>query len=396
MNKVIKAYNIADVGENDANIEMYGEVVQKRPIDWWTGEPVEGNYIVVDEFLADLDELKTKDNITVHINSVGGDLYGGVAIYNRMKELSANIVTINDGLAASAASIIFQAGDVRKVNSGSNVMVHQAAGFLWGYYNNAELSGVVKQLEAANKLAVNIYAEASGRTQREMKKLVDAETWFTGQEAVDAGLADEVIGDDVQISMSLTADKSQMIVNGVALSTRGMHNIPAGIPVMPANKAVSNAGTPVEDNKNQEKGEVFDMEIKNLEELKAAYPELVDQAVKMAHDEGRAEGVKAERERIQGIEDIQNAIADKELVKNAKYGDVAMSAEQLAFKAMQEQAKIGATMLEKMQSDAENSGAEGVGASPNKGPEGKGAEVVDEAQEVAEALKIFNQIKGVK
>lgn len=109
--EIIKAYNILDVGENDAEINMYGEVVDTRPIDFWTGEPVGGNFIMLDEFLRDLDGLKSKSNITIHINSVGGDLYGGISIYNRLKALPANITTINDGLAASAGSIIFQAGN---------------------------------------------------------------------------------------------------------------------------------------------------------------------------------------------------------------------------------------------------------------------------------------------
>ena len=102
--EIIKAYNILDVGETDAEINMYGEVVDARPRDWWTGEEIPGNYIALDEFLHDLDGLKDKANITVHINSVGGDLYGGISIYNRLKALPANITTINDGLAASAGS----------------------------------------------------------------------------------------------------------------------------------------------------------------------------------------------------------------------------------------------------------------------------------------------------
>lgn len=73
-NKPKKAYNIVNTGTNDAEINLYGEVVENRPKDWWTDEPVTDMYIVASELLADLDELSTKDNITVHINSVGGAL----------------------------------------------------------------------------------------------------------------------------------------------------------------------------------------------------------------------------------------------------------------------------------------------------------------------------------
>ena len=64
--EIIKAYNILDVGENDAEINMYGEVVDTRPIDFWTGEPVGGNFIMLDEFLRDLDGLKSKANRCYH------------------------------------------------------------------------------------------------------------------------------------------------------------------------------------------------------------------------------------------------------------------------------------------------------------------------------------------
>lgn len=396
MSKVLKAYNIAMIGDNDAEINMYGEVVTKRPVDLWTGEPLDGNYIVVDEFLKDLNELSTKDNITIHINSAGGDTYGGFSIYNRLKSLPANVTTINDGLAASAASIIFQAGNTRKVNAGSNIMVHQAMGFLFGYYNNNELGQIMKQLDAANNAAANIYAEASGKTPKEMKKLCDAETWLTGQEAVDAGIADEVIEDGLKVSMSLTNDRSYMIVNGVTFSTRGLSNIPENIPIMPANKVVSSAANGAVDDKKEPKGEK-NMEIKNIEGLKAAYPELMDQAEKMAFDRGREEGVKAERARIKGIEEIENAVADRNMIKNAKYGDEALTAEQLAFKAMQAQAAIGVTMIQNIDDDCKNSGVNGVKATPNKGPEGvEGEPVVDEKKEVEDTVNLFKKIKGGK
>ena len=120
----VKAYNMAILNDTDAEINMYGEVVSNIPTDWWTGEKLPGNYIAVEEFLQDLESIQDKENITVHINSPGGELYAGVAIYNRLKELSGTVTTINDGLCASAASLIFQAGDIRRMNKGSNLMAH--------------------------------------------------------------------------------------------------------------------------------------------------------------------------------------------------------------------------------------------------------------------------------
>lgn len=390
---VVKPYNIVIDEENDsASIDMYGEVVERRPVDFWTGEPVQGNFIALDEFLSDLDGLKTKNNITVHINSVGGDLYSGVAIYNRLKNLPGNITTINDGLAASAGSVIFMAGSSRKMNAGSNLMLHQAMGFLYGYYNNNDLKDVAKQLTAANKAGINIYAEATGLDPEAIKAQVDRETWLTGREAVEAGYATELIESDMPISMSLTADRSKMIVNGVSLSTRGMSNIPAGIPVLPANSIISPAASAPMDDKNSKERNT-DMEIKNIEELRAAFPDLVAQAEAAARAEGRTAGIAEERSRIEGIEAIENAIADKALITGAKYGENPLTAEQLAFKAMQAQAAIGASVLQSMTQDSRESGAEGVSAVPNCGPE-EAVVAVDPVREVQDAIDLYNKMKN--
>lgn len=388
----VKPYAITETGEDDAEINLYGEVVESWPTDFWTGEPIEGNFIAVDRFLRDLDGLKNKKNITVHVNSVGGDLYAGIAIYNRLKSLPGNVVTVNDGLAASAGSIIFQAGKTRQVHAGSNIMIHQAAGFMFGYYQTKDLKEAIKQLDAGNKAAVNVYAEASGRDAQTLKAMLDKETWLTGPEAVDAGLADEVVGGDMPVSMSLTADKRALIVNGVALPTRGMTNIPAGIPVMPAAKISSpTAEKPVDNTQTEERGN--EMEIKNMDDLKKGYPELVNQLEEAAKAAGRAEGISAERARIQSIEQIEGAIADKALIASAKYKEP-LTAEQMAFKAMQAQAAIGATMLSKMEADAENSGAAAVGADPNGGAEAVPAE--DPMKEVMETVNIFKMMQGGK
>lgn len=364
-----KPYNIVrNELDNSAEINMYGEVVSTRPVDWWTGEPIPGNFIAQDEFLNDLEDLSNVDSITVHINSVGGDMYAGIAIYNRLKGLAAKVTTINDGLAASAGSLIFMAGDTRKVNSGSNLMIHGAAGFLYGYYQVQDLRAAIKQLEAHNKAGVNIYAERTGRPADEIKHLVDRETWMTGQEAVDQGFADEVIdGSSEPINMKLTPDRSCLMVNGMTIAARCFGTLPESIPQMSASEwrrvsiQLSNGEKPIEASQNiNSKNGGFKMEIKNVEDLRKAYPDLVAQV----ESDAQANGRNAERARIQGIEDIENAIGDADLVRDAKFGEKPMNAEQLAFAAMKKQAAIGASMLGNMAADAAASGVENVVPAP--------------------------------
>ena len=112
------------------------------------------------------------------------------------------------------------------------------------------------------------------------------------------------------------------------------------------------------------------MDIKNMDDLRAAFPDFVSEIENSAKSAGHSEGVTAERARIQGIEAIENAIGDKEMVKNAKYGEKPLTAEQLAFQAMQAQAAIGATVLNKLEGEAANSGAANVVATPAETGEG--------------------------
>ena len=102
------------------------------------------------------------------------------------------------------------------------------------------------------------------------------------------------------------------------------------------------------------------MEIKNVSDLRNAYPELVAEIENTA----QANATAAERERIQGIEDIQNAIGDTAMVHDAKFGEKPMNAQQLAFEAMKAQAAIGAQMVTKLEGDAKASGAAAVTATP--------------------------------
>ena len=381
----IKPYVINLIGDNDAEINMYGEVVKKRPFDWRTGKAAEGNYIVLDEIIADLDNLRNKSNITIHINSVGGDFYAGLAIYNRLRALPASITTINDGLAASAGSIIFMAGDKgkRKAYAASNLMVHGVMTLLWGYYNAVDLRSELKELESHNKAAIAAYHEATGLSEETIKAALSKDTYMTGQEAVDNGWADEVIGSEGNtLNMMLTPDKSMLMCGGHTVAACLFGKLPEGIHQMtaeewaamstpapvgePPKNSASPATEPVNANHTDVGGNNM-ATINNMEDLRKEYPDLANQIENAARDSARTEGIEAERARIQGIEAIENAIGDKELVKAAKYGDQPMTAQELAFAAMQKQASIGATMVKNLEDDATNSGAAGVSANPTGG-----------------------------
>ena len=97
-----------------AKVNLYGEIVDEVPTDWWTGEKVAGLFIELKSFLNDVEDLSDMDEVFFYINSVGGSVDAGVSIFNKIRAMKAETTTIVDGLAASAASIVAQAGDHRQ------------------------------------------------------------------------------------------------------------------------------------------------------------------------------------------------------------------------------------------------------------------------------------------
>lgn len=369
-NGPVKAYNMAILDDDSAEINMYGDVYMETPRDWWTGERKEGQYIAADEFLEDLEEIKEKSNITVHINSGGGDLYAGLAIYNRLKALKGHVTTINDGLAASAASLIFQAGNTRKMNAGSNLMAHGVGGFLFGFYMVEDLEELVTQFKAHNKAIVNVYAEAMGVSYNEAKSLIKSETWLTGQEAIDKGLADELIEEEEE-------ESEENLFNSLLRKLSGYN--PGAL-----NRYAMPAAAPQVVNKLPEKEE--EIMANTAEELRAQYPDLVAQIEDAAKEKARAE----ERNRIKGLEEISGAVADKALMEEAKFGESPMTVEELSVMAMKQQSKLQASILKSLEEDAKNSGTGDIKASPKNIEEDEEDDPAKEEEKEAEnAVKFF-------
>ena len=379
--KELTPYNITGADTDDVEIEMYGEIVETHPTDWWTGKPLDGLYIVLKDFLQDIENLKEKNSIKVRINSVGGDLEAGVAIYNRLKELN-NVTTVIDGLAASAAGLVFQAGEKRQIYESGQFMAHGASVGLCNYYNLQDLDKIRNRLIAANEQVVNIFAERTGQNKTKLKHLVEAETWLTGQDVVNQGFADEVV--EGQVTMSMSADKSLFYCNGIPMQAKNFGVFPEGVKITKPTVLQE----PVENKKKENEGG----KQMTLEELKNQHPDLVKQiedAAKETVDISGAEqeAVNAERQRIKDIESIEASIADKQLVQDAKYGEKPMNAKDLAFVAMQKQASLGNTFLQNMQNDAQTSGTADVSATPPKNEQ--------EEKDAADMAAVLNAVKNL-
>jgi ATP-dependent protease ClpP protease subunit len=138
--------------------------------------------------LTALGNVKTID---VRINSEGGDVFDGQAIYTLLVQHAATVTVHIDGLAASAASFIAMAGNKIEVAESAFVMIHNASGMCFG--GAEEMRKTADLLEMTNGNIQSIYAARTKNTTADLKTWMDAETWWTGKEAVDHGFADKLV-----------------------------------------------------------------------------------------------------------------------------------------------------------------------------------------------------------
>ena len=145
--------------------------------------------VKVKDLAEQISNLKV-DTIHVRLNSPGGDAFGGIAIYNRLKDHSAKVVCTVDGVAASAASVIAMAADELVMNEGAQLMIHDAWSFAMG--NAAAMRKAADRLDKLSSEVASIYAGRAGGDVAFWRMAMADETWYTGDEAVTAGLADSV------------------------------------------------------------------------------------------------------------------------------------------------------------------------------------------------------------
>lgn len=176
--------------DEKAVVYLAGDIVDERPLDWWTGEPMEGDYITPKE-VREIFEKIEEDDIELHINSYGGSVFASISIFNYLKSLGKNITTINDGICASGASLIFMVGDSRIMPENTMLMIHRASTFAWGNCNELrEQADILEKLDNSTVM-VNYKAHFNG-TDEELMELIDKETWLSADECLEKGFCTEV------------------------------------------------------------------------------------------------------------------------------------------------------------------------------------------------------------
>lgn len=176
--------------EEAADLYLYGRIVDEQPIDWWTGEKVQGDFIYpenVRELVKELGDRK----INIHLNSTGGNIYASIAISNYLKQIDNEVNIYIDGTAGSGASIIAMAGDKIYMPINTTMMIHRAA---VGVYGNAEeLRKAAEVLDKFDETVLNSYKSRFVGTTEELKELIAEETYLTAEECKTLGLCDELL-----------------------------------------------------------------------------------------------------------------------------------------------------------------------------------------------------------
>jgi ATP-dependent protease ClpP protease subunit len=178
---------VAAKGPKTCDVHLYDAIGRD---DWM------GGGIAPEDVIAAIKEGEGCDELAVHINSPGGNVFDGIAIANAIRGFKGKKTVYVDGIAASIASVIALAGDRVVMNPGSMMMVHDPAGGVFSFGTADQIEDDARKTVAALRKVrdnlVDIYTSETGKSASQVSAWMSAETWMTAEEAVDRGFADEV------------------------------------------------------------------------------------------------------------------------------------------------------------------------------------------------------------
>ncbi len=325
-------------------LNFFGPIAEK----WWEDEKCFDEAEVAKAFAA----VNPNKPIDIYINSPGGSVTSALAINGILSRHKAGITIHVTGLAASAATLITSLKNAKTVISkGSLFMIHNP---MSSAYGNAE--ELEKQIDVLNKCAESmrsIYMEKSGLDEKEIKSLMDAETWFTAEEAVEKGFADEIDNSE-QVSAYMKDDH----ILAIAGREWDLQNLRKPSKEMLMSKPEDpKPAAKVEDTQIVAKAEGKKPEAMTAEKLNAEHPDLFKAIV--------AEAVQSERKRIQALSEIDNG-ANHDLVIKAMFEEP-MTAEQVAIETIKMQKSQSENHAKALTEDAQALAGDLAGADNAEG-----------------------------
>lgn len=327
-------------------INIKGTIIPKQ--NKWIYDWLEYPYTTTDDVLQSLQDANG-DDIEVHINCYGGSVYDGYEIYTALREYKGNLLIKIVGLAASAASFIAMAGKCL-MSPLAEMMIHNASTGAIGPHQ--VLDSTSQQLQVTDSTIAKAYVLKSGRSEEEMRALMEKETWLSAERAKELGLIDGIMFEEensnnivpvlynslpmpslraieeLQNCGSIEELKRKLAMNAEEMKK----NITTGQPIV--------LNTVVNDKNNEEESETM-----NKEELKNNHPELFNEIFN--------EGVSNERARIKEIEDLAMP-GNENLVNKAKF-ETGITAEKLAVEIIKAEKNKGQDYLNNLKTDVSTS-----------------------------------------
>lgn len=239
-----RMWELKQRAEDAGTLELYiyGDV-EGDSQNFWTGEVIrsETSAKALRDALAEYPDAK---EIAIYINSAGGSVTEGTAIYNQLKRHSAHKTVYVDGFACSIASVIAMAGDTVVMPRNALMMIHNMSMGVFG--NAAELRKAADNLDTINQAGMAAYLQKAGEKldAGKLKEMYDAETWLTAAQCMELGLADQYAEKDADMSKAadimqkanLTLEQRIHVQKSLAAQLRQLTAAPATPPAAPATK----------------------------------------------------------------------------------------------------------------------------------------------------------------
>lgn len=208
--------NFKKNSEVETELYIYGNIETKTWIENWLGTGKEKtDAFTLKDALAQVDT----PNLTVRINSYGGDVSEGLAIYSLLSDFKGNLKTIVDGFACSAASVIFMSGKERVVPENGLLMIHNAWTDARGDHNT--MKKIAEDLEKITQPSVNIYVNKTGLSEEKVKEMMDREEWITSKEAYELGFSTS----QVKKNNAMQSLETDFVYNLVMKNKKMQHEI---------------------------------------------------------------------------------------------------------------------------------------------------------------------------
>ncbi|MEB3103076.1 head maturation protease, ClpP-related [Ferviditalea candida] len=315
-----KFWSFKNLSDEEVELRIEGEIVSDD--DAWIYEWFDIQHTSPNAFRQALAEQKGK-NISLWIDSWGGDVFAAAGIYNALKEHNGKVTAKVDGKAVSAASVIAMAANEVLMSPVSVMMIHNPWSMAMGEAKDMRHAADV--LDEVKNTIINAYQLKTGLSRNKISNLMDAETWMSARKAMTDGFADGMLYSD-------SGSEEESVQNSFSFSGLAIQNS-TDAAMKRFFEALKNNKIIPED--KHLKGRDEEVEIKNVEELKMQFPDLCNQLIESV----KAEGAEGERNRLRAIDEIASTVPQN-LVSKAKY-ETPMTAEALAFEALKANAAAG-------------------------------------------------------